>query len=126
MSLIYQLLFNVLSVFFALGVVWFLWIRKLREIQSNTTEMPHAEGSEIEKYSRDYDMTMIIRFVFGMLLLAIAGAVTISLIGKALPDIFVSIFNFLENIALMIVTFYFSKHIPTLPSGGQQGGTQQP
>ena len=122
MSFTNLLITNILSVLFVLGVVWFFWIRKLRATQST----PAADtGSEIEKYSRDYDMTMIIRFVFGMLLFAIIGAVTISLLGKVLPDIFVSIFNFLENIALMIVTFYFSKHIPTPPVSGTQGGTPQ-
>ena len=125
MSFQYYLISNVLSVLFVLGVVWFLWIRKLRASQANDTSLPQDSGAEIEKYSRDYDMTLIIRFVFGMLFLAVVGSVTISLLGKVLPDIFVSIFNFLENIALMIVTFYFSKHIPTPPMSGIQGGTPQ-
>ena len=122
MSFLHLLISNVLTVLFSWGVVWFFWIRKLKA--SNASEISDT-GSEIEKYSRDYDMTLIIRFVFGMLFLAVVGAVTISLLGRVLPDIFVSIFNFLENIALMIVTFYFSKHIPTPPASGTQGGNPQ-
>ena len=118
MSFLHLLLSNVLTVLFSLGVVWFFWIRKLKASKASGTS---DTGSEIEKYSRDYDMTLIIRFVFGMLFLSIVGTVTISLLGMVLPEIFVSIFNFLENIALMIVTFYFSKHIPTPPVSGTQG-----
>lgn len=120
MSLTYHILSNVLTVIFTVIVIWFFWIRKIRASQSGGAG--ESEDSGIERYSRDYDMTWIIRFVFGMLFMAITGAVVISLIGKALPQIFVSIFNFLENIALMIVTFYFSKHIPTPQSSGTQGG----
>ena len=123
MSLTYHILSNVLTVVFTVIVIYFFWIRKIRATQSGGGR--ESDDSGIERYSRDYDMTWIIRFVFGMLFMAITGAVVISLIGKALPAVFVSIFNFLENIALMIVTFYFSKHVPTLPSNGTQGGKPQ-
>ena len=123
MSLTYQILSNIFTVVFTVVVVWFFWIRKIRASPSAIEDA--SKDSGIERYSRDYDMTWIIRFVFGMLFLAILGAVIISLLGLVLPNIFVSIFNFLENIALMIVTFYFSKHVPTLPGNGAQGGRPQ-
>ena len=67
------------------------------------------------KYSKEADMTLIIKFVFIAIVGSILSTIVMVFTDKNVPSAFDNIFNFLENIALMIVSFHFSKHIPTLP-----------
>ena len=67
------------------------------------------------KYSKEADMTLIIKFVFIAIVGSIISTIVMAFMDKAVPNVFDNIFNFLENIALMIVSFHFSKHIPVIP-----------
>ena len=62
-----------------------------------------------ERVDRDADMTRVIRFVFLLAIMYVGGYVASILLGRTMPADTQHIWNFIENTAIMIVMYYFSR-----------------
>ena len=92
---------------------------------------------QIAKYSTDYDMTLVIKFVFGSLALCMVGLFVLEVVGQTIfkiqgktasgaiyltPELIHSLVGYISGYASAIVTFLFGKKLAeklTLRNGNE-------
>ena len=98
-------------------------------------ELKHAR--EIAKYSADYDMTQVIRWVFVLFAMLMAGLFVLEILmriilnkttqGYLTPEIVHTIFGFVGGWGSAIVTYFFAKKLADhMGQKKQENETTQP